>query len=600
MNLPKDIQKRCELFSDQFDILAMMLRDAYLADAKASRSAAALGEYFKKYTKPDDEVQTTFIVDQHVMSVTLGDPKRMARLLAQEKDTLDLDSIDVLNYWIEHPAFFLCYTIVAKVGSDLYRIKDLFCEATYLVNSRSLGYFQTLRETRGKHYLTLMYDNGLCLQTAGLLHYNDLDVDEMRFLLQSLDRERFAQGGIDPVLKAHPTGIYYYRLLSQRKAISSHGEELMFCYTQFDSLDYSFDERYWEVEKKGRLRRYTLVEASQEMGRLVGDEELLDNYCRRQSIKVYQLETYWVVLATTVWGFITASKVLALKKNEPEHILDVSLVLMMERDRLATPWFPFILSEEDPEPVVQSEETKRINELMNHYIKETNEGHAFALEAEAKRFGVDLARAQMVVEQFQEELSRHFWQVSEEEKQYEIEGCPVPPPARRRDFGDSLFSTEHFEFGFDNQSVLLQLSDAMGLSPQEEQISMSRILGTMEAVFSISLAGENEGIFTVTALLWIVLHSPDEPLLVRSLALEIYKINPTLPKIMDFAMFVEQFSYAVMKAFVAFHLFSLQKKPSQENRRRGLYTVKATEALRSLVKPVEAIDEDKPKVMWLG
>ena len=80
-HLPKDIHKRCELFGDQFDILALMLRDSYLTDTKASRSQSALREYFKKHAKEKDEIQTNFIVDQHIMSVTLGDSKRMARLL---------------------------------------------------------------------------------------------------------------------------------------------------------------------------------------------------------------------------------------------------------------------------------------------------------------------------------------------------------------------------------------------------------------------------------------------------------------------------------------------------------------------------------------
>ncbi len=600
MNLPKDIHKRCELFGDQFDILAPMLRDSYLADAKASRSESALRGYFKKNAKETDEVQTSLIVDQHVMSVTLGDPKRMARLLSQERDTLDYDSIDVLNYWIEHPAFFLFSSIVAHVGPNLYKIRDLFSGETHLVYSRSFSFFQDHSETRDKHYLTLMYDNGLCLQTAGLLHYSDMDVEAIRFLLESLDRERFELEGADQVLKAHPKGIYLYRLQANRVKFTAHGDDLVVCYSQFDTLDYTFDEQYWEVEKKGRLSKYTLVEGSPEMGELVGNVEMLDHYCERQTVTVFQLEQRWIVLATSVWGYFVASKVLGLKKTEAEHHQDVLLVLMVERERLPTPWFPFILGDENAKPIAESEETKGINELMNHYIKETNQGHAFALEAEAKRFGVDLERAQMVVEQFQEELRRRSWTVPEEEKQYEIEGCPIPPRIIRRDFGDSLFVTEHFKFDYNNRSVLLQLTDAMDIPLDKDEVSMGGILAMLEAIFSIALVDKDKGLFSVTSLLWIVLHSPDKPILVRSLALEIYKISPSMAEIMDFRMYVEQFSYAVMKSFVAFHLFSLQQRPSPENRRRGLYTIKATEALRALVKPLENTGEREPIVRFMG
>lgn len=599
-HLPKDIHKRCELFGDQFDILALMLRDSYLTDTKASRSQSALREYFKKHAKEKDEIQTNFIVDQHIMSVTLGDSKRMARLLAQERHDLNEDSIDVLSHWIEHPAFFLFFSIENQVGIDLFTVRDLFSGATHLVHSRSLAFCQDRRETRDKHYLTLMYDNGLCLQTAGLLHYSDLDVDEMRFLLESLDRELFARGGVDEVLKAHPKGIYFYRLLANRYELSAHGEDLVICYSQFDSLDYTFDEQYWKVEKKGRLCKYTLVEASPEMGELVGDVDLLDYYCERQAIQVFQLGERWIVLTTTVWGFFVASKVLGLEKTEAAHYLDVMLVLMVERERLATPWFPFILSDENAESVAQSEETKGINELMNHYIKETNQGHAFDLGAEAKRFGVDLERAREAVEQFQEDLKRRSWAVPEEEKQYEIEGCPIPPPIKRRDFGDSLFVTEHFEFGYGNKAALHQLTDAMGIPLEKDEISMNEILAMMETVFSNALGGETEGLFCVSSLLWIILHSPHEPMLVRGLALEIYKISPAMAEIMDYEIYVEQFSSAVMKSFVAFHLFSLQQRPSQENRRRGLYTIKATEVLRALVKPLEITGEREPIVRFLG
>ncbi|MCK9547706.1 MAG: hypothetical protein M0Q37_04245 [Sphaerochaeta sp.] len=594
--LPKGLADRCELFSDQFDILALMLRDAYLADAKASRSVSALRKYFKANAKDLDEVHTSFIADQHIMSVTLGDPKPLARLLSKEGGTLDPDSVEVLTYWRDHPAFFLFFSIIGSLGGDVYVVQDLFTDQTHYVHSRSLGVLQMRQETRGKHYLTLMYDNGLCLQTAGLLHYSDLDVSSMTFLLESLDRERFAHGGIDQVLKAHPTGLHYYRLLANAYAMSSHGELLMICYSQFDSLDYSFDEQYWEVEKKGRLRKYTLVEASPAMYAAVGDDDLLDHYCNYQSIMVFQLEHHWVVLSTSVGAFFVSSKVLALKESEAEHLLDPIMVVTAERDRLTTPWFPFTLSGENQEPIEESEEMNRINEMMAHYIKETNQGHVFDLEGEAKRFGVDLEKAQMVVEQFKESLKRHFWTVPEEEKQYEIAQCPVPAPIKRSDFGDSPFIIEHLKFAFSNIKALDELGDVIGVP----EISLSEIIVSLEKAFTTEVGDEGGGTLSLNTLLWIVLSSEDKPILVRSLALEIYKLYPVFAQNIRFESYVEAFSRVVLRRFVALQLFTLQQRPSTEERNRGLYTIRATALLRALVKTVEKTGEKKPIVRIMG
>jgi hypothetical protein len=87
-------------------------------------------------------------------------------------------------------------------------------------------------------------------------------------------------------------------------------------------------------------------------------------------------------------------------------------------------------------------------------------------------------------------------------------------------------------------------------------------------------------------LLWIVLHKRDEPVMVRSIAVEGFKLFPYLSLENDLDSFVETFSDGVIKALVATSLLKLRERPRREARRRGLYTVQATDLLSSLFSPI--------------
>lgn len=118
----------------------------------------------------------------------------------------------------------------------------------------------------------------------------------------------------------------------------------------------------------------------------------------------------------------------------------------------------------------------------------------------------------------------------------------------------------------------------------ERIIEVEDLVMALEEGFVDIFEDDEVGHFSLNMLLLITLSS-NKPRLVRSLALEIYKIYPRLNKLFDFDRYVELFSQAVISHLVLMRLYSVDSRPRGEVRTRGLYTIQTTAPLRVLIKP---------------
>lgn len=579
--LPRDRRERCALFSAHFDYLSQRLVKSYIDDKKAVGSVESLSAYLK--SKPDvDDEHVSNILYQHMLSMALSDSKRVSTFMKEYAELLSDEEMAILSAWRDRPAFFLLFTIVEQRESDLFVVEELFGTERYLVQSQGLGFMQKKEETRKKHYLTLMYDNGLCLETANLLHYASATKEELRFFFNALDAKRFAQEGVDGVLKAHPEGLSLYRRLANDYLFDINGTELKVHFAEVGALDYHFDEESWDVEKKGRMRAYTLVEPDDQMDRLIG-EELMDHCCARQSIKVFSLKERTLLVTLDERSFAVGKTIFGLGAEIAATAIGLVVLFVVERERLMTPWFPFILFDEQDEVYDEDEEMAALNAMMAHYIEVTNRGALFDVEREAARFGVAVSAAHERIARFKEMLQRQFWSVPEHERRYEIADCPMPPPILRQDFSDSLSVSERFVLDWENIEEMEMLADG-GEGRYERIIDVEDLVMALEEGFVDIFEDDEVGHFSLNMLLLITLSS-NKPRLVRSLALEIYKIYPRLNKLFDFDRYVELFSQAVISHLVLMRLYSVDSRPRGEVRTRGLYTIQTTAPLRVLIKP---------------
>ncbi len=584
MSLPKNREERCALFNKRFPMLSELVADRVLNmvdNVDANRSMDRLVDYFTQHQDLHPEHMLN-IANQHRMALSFSDSVRLGRLMEEMDSSLSHDDRAILAQWRDHPAFYLLFSIVEQRSGSTFIIRDLFTDHQYLIDSSALAYLQMKAETRGKHYLTLVYDTGLCLQTISLLHYAELSKEELRFLFTVIDAKRFESSGVDGVLKANPQGLSIFRQVSTQYRFTINGEELRAQFAEIELADYRFEEPYWLTEKKGRMRRYTLVEPSQAMYNLV-DEQSLDIYASRQSITVFVLGKRTILFAYSTRAFDLAVRLLGI--DEPVvTTLNMVLLKVVETERLHTPWFPFSFINAALDEPTEPDEQSEYSELVNRYIAASNYDEPFDLAYEARRLGIDLADAQRFIDQFHEHIQKP-WAVPEEERCYEIEGCPLPAPAYRLDFGDSPHVIKHFDFAFDNDDVIDQLSQVVGEKFSDIE-DLADLLWRLEDLFIIAIGDNGLGTYALNMLLWITLKAEiDKPLLVRSLALEIYRSGYTISEAMAYDQFVEKLSSVILSAMVGMHLYSLQERVKRENKSKGLYTIKATSALRALIKP---------------
>lgn len=576
--------ERCALFAKHFDYLSELLVKSYLTDKKAMSSVDSLVLYLKSIPDVRDEEYSN-ILYQYMLSMALSDSKRLSAYMREHADILTGEQMAILSTWRDRPAFFLLFTVIEEREKELFLIEDPFSKKTYLVQSQGVAFMQKMEETRKKRYLTLVYDNGLCLETANLLHYASASTEELRFFFSALDGPRFAEAGVDGVLKANPKGLSIYRKFSRDLSFSSDGQEIRIHYADVGPLDYCFDPSVWDVEKNGRLRAYTLVDSNELLDRLVGHTKM-DFCCSRRSIKVFVLSQRTILLTIDEPSFAIGKTILGLASEIAPTTLGVVLLSIIEKEWLKTPWFPFTFFRDEAVQHEVSEEVERMNELMARYIEVTNRGAPFDVGREAARYGVAPSAANQRIAHFKELLQQQFWSVPESERMYEITDCPLPPPIVRRTIGDSLSVNMYFDLDLNNLGEIEQLSVSGG----ERYGTIFDVTGLFEALekgFIAVLGDDGAGHFSLNMLLWIALSSFSTPLLVRSLALEIYKVYPHVNTLMDFDRYVELFSKAVVEHLVLMHLFSVQERPRKEARDRGLYTIQTTAPLRALITTMD-------------
>lgn len=578
MNIPQDLESRCNLYDTQFEVIAPMFEE-YLS----TLDVTALGEFLLE-KELDHEEYRYGIVDQYIISQTLGKAEQLRNLLQNNDTMLAPQTLQVVSHWALHPAFYLAFRIVERKRRELFEIADLLTNTHYLFHSPGLESLQEKRESRNATYVTLMLDNGLCLQCAGMIHYSSLQCDDVVFTCRLFDADLYAKHGLDGILKAYPQVFYYWDCVSSVPSISMQGREMLLHMAYVDELDYAFPQPFWSVQTEQGVTQYILEEADDAMREQYGPSALLESP-GLHNLRVFRLKNHqYLITAFNAEAFSLLCRMVGHPEAVPLYRLSVPLVMKLEKDH-PMPYAPFRFSRSPhEEPAVESAQVAAMNKVMGRYIEALNTGKAFDVEKEAHKAHVDVELVQEFIAQLHKTMAKHSYEVPEEENQYELAGWPVPSPSQRRSFGDDLYDSSHFLI--QEPEALIERFHGYTQDRYRQEVEDEGLIGCIEDLFVEEFEDENLGYTSLNTLLWIILHLGERPLLVRSLALEAFKLFPLLLRAYEFDGYVELVSKVVFKCFIQTSLCSVAERPRGEKRTRGLYTIQASPMLRTLISPI--------------
>lgn len=533
---------------------------------------------------PEETAYQHHLMDQYWMRRVLGDPGYAASVLAAED--LDEELRAIIEVWHRSPARLTTFFVTADHGSNLFEIEDLFTGKREMLYSPGVKKLQQRGESRNAHYLGLLFFNGVCLQGAGLYLYNRLTKADYDFFCRAVDREAYEEGGLDGVLVAHPKSILSIFEQTQLYGISFRGVPMAMHLGTTTPTSYSFDHPYWATKQIQGDSQHILEEASGEMVGAFGEQLCLSNP-GIFNMRVFELAGSWLVMAHSLDAFKILAAMVGRPGLEPHDIVHMPLVMSLDNHGYQMAWRPFSLETEkgDEGDEGESESITRLNGFMGEYTVAYNEGREVDIATMGKRWGLSQEESHDLVAQFEQMLDKYRWEVPPEEQEYELVGpWPVPSPTQLRMWGDSLVDSRLFMVLMDEASE--ERFNAHTQHIYAEQVEWYCVYEVVEGLFLPHLPSDQVGQLLLNLLLWIVLHKKDEPVMVRSIAVEAFKLFPFLSQSTDLDTCTQMLSDATIAALLSTSLLSVKERPRGERRRRGRYTVQATPLLTYLVTPI--------------
>lgn len=523
------------------------------------------------------------LYDQYIMSQLYSRSDILQNAYEINKKILLSETKEVLSFWTTHPAFYVAFWIVGRKQPNLFEIEDMSNGERHLFLSPGLEDMQTKKETRNMHYLALMLDNGLCLQSIGLIHYNRLQYEDIAFACRVLDEQLFIERGFDGVLKERPEVLYFLDFVSTIPPIVTQGRTMELQYAYVDATEYQFHAPVWIMEEKDGSEQYILDKPDQAMIEKFGPSTIFDAP-GMHNMRVLKQNGRFLAMAFNKEAFALLCRIIDHTTLEPLHRLSVPLVLQLEKE-YPMPWAPFLLTgDAGHAQASENKEIAKLNKVMGRYINALNSGKEFNIEAEARKAEVDPDLVREFINQLGNTMQKHRYQVPTEEEYYELEGWPVPPPAARRAFGDSLYDSSLFMIQESKQ--MEEQFHGYTQDRYQKEVESEGLIGCIEDLFLDEFDDRDLGFTALNTLLWILLHFGDNPMTVRSLGLEIFKLFPLFSQAYSLDEFVELLSKVVILCFIQTSLCTVTERPRGEKRKRGLYSIQASPFLRTLISPI--------------
>jgi hypothetical protein len=530
----------------------------------------------------------------YLLSLMLTSPKEIKKFFTEQEPLLTTKAKQVLTFWKEQPGFWLFFAIKELLKDDFLTIEDLLTGETHLLYSKGICDMQRDASSRYRHYLCFILPNGECLQTAGLIRYNSLSASDLLFYCSLFEKE----GSLTEIVKKHYPKFFLLDEISTIPPTMHKNEPVQFIFQPFTVQEFDLSKLggVWETETKGKLKDHSLLESDESMQGVPNASLLKSDFPWTSATIFEDTETGELALLTKgLTSYNLFSSLLCRSYPEltlpekPDYAISMVLLSLLNRMDVTLPWDHFktlLTAEEEPED--KNAALSKVNRLLQTYSQSKNEGKTLDLKAFCKKEGMDLTEAKEIVQTMEKQFEKvsPSFQVSFEDKAFELADWPVPPPVKRHSFSSGLFESELFDL--DDSSMVRHKFEILTGGAFTDEIEEAGLLEFLENMFFASF--DYDQAFTLfNSFFYILYYKGKEWVPVRSYALEILKLfpYPLLETYPDSEVFISTFSEFVKRTLCSRGICLLSSRPKHAEVAKGTYTIKATDAFFALLKPWE-------------
>lgn len=561
----------------------------------------------------------TQLTGSFALSQLLTGADSTEKFLKAYRSELSPEAVDTIELWIETPLRWTFFTIRREHEDDLFTITDGLAGEEMLLYSPGLRRMQGMGSSRDCSYLTLLFWNTTCWQTAGMLHYYHLTAENIVFFCTGLDADLYAEKGLSGIINGH--FIDFFRLdnistlpptMYRGEPVAMYWKELHLEGVATKKLPGKWDattgkDSLVHLSYRGPdswLTVNTPVPSQFLRGRTTAEFWTADGM---KFPELYiDMKTERIGLsALTRSGFDLLTCLLASLFPQidpfacnPDWTVSVQMQVVYEKiPGFTLPWaalkVPFDESsskrkdssrDERAEDGSNGHSMQATNTLLSEYIASLNTGVPFDAERRCRELGVDIEDFNSIAGSFQNMMQKNIppLELSEEDRALAID-YPVPPPSVRRSFTNDLDTSTLFTVLDDDESYADFHAMTGGSRTQEVE---AWELGAYITGLFANAFNRKDGITIMNSFFYLLVHTGERPISVRAYALEILKLfgHVLLPSLeTDVDGFVATFSRFVLRRLCTNALCEVDAKPTREQVANGTYTIRSTVFFEDLI-----------------
>jgi hypothetical protein len=352
----------------------------------------ALGSFLRLMKRKRD-IAEWFPEDWHIQTAAqvaagqlFGHPARVRKLLGALRAQMSEEEAEFLEGFVEEPWYYCPFVVQENPAADFFTVQEIETGRERLLYSPAVR--ETTR-TGVKLFLSLMYENGLCIQAYGPLHYyRGYQPFDFHYFARQLSPELYRSEGLSAAIAADPGSFLLLDVASEIPPIGHRGELLEVHdheahVESFDSGRYAGGEL--ELDSKGEVTR---------LRRAAEDTPFRNAYAFHDRAN----------------GTLLAHATNARLYSRLRELLSDQVVLPEEPDWRASMNMIVstrqILGKEEPsaayitEPTPEEKEhLERLKAFIAELSDHRNHGRSYALEELAARHGISLQAARQIEEQ---------------------------------------------------------------------------------------------------------------------------------------------------------------------------------------------------------
>ena len=636
MNNYKELKKVCTSFEKGFAAIEPLVQ-------LWGTSNKPMKKVTKAIMAPDRITNTISRHDMdnahlYLLSEFFQNPEAMGLLLGKGKTELTPKGFTALSYWKDNPAFWSYFTVKENLDGDFILIEDLLTGKEHILYSAAIKHLQQGYMAEELHYFCLMVPNRECLQIVGAIKSYRIPVSDLQFYCLLFAPSE----GLKEIVSKHFVKFWGLDAVASKPIYRHKTYPLGFAWQPFTLPDFA-------ISKLGGKWKTLTLETQQKsyiekIGKNMVDlphRELLDSDVPAMAGSIVRDNTTGSMALVTNTEVAYHFYATLLNRAYPElelpkapSVFITAALLLATRDmNLPFPWKGFLKMidhkekqdfdhhKDHKEPVKkQSKEVVAedeydfddedrdtlMYELQDLYMKARLSNKKLDIDAICKVIKLDRETVEGMFREFDAiPIAHPFTASSEEEgdlremaeyvtftvsakdKAYELRDLPMPKDA----YGGYLYRdlTHSYLFTIKNkkkaQKQLVQLTNVT----YAKEIERNGVLHTIEKLFTESF-GRELNYPLLNTFFWILHHKGKTFVPLRSYAIEMLKWIP-FPILQEYPAgedFIESFSLFTHTVLCTRGICVLDTIPSAEDLTMGTYTIRATEAFFSLLKPADS------------